>query len=147
MREEGLCPLEAPRKSMDQFTGALVGIGVVLSAVFVPMAFMSGSTGVIYRQFTVTIVSAMTLSVIVAIILTPALCATMLKPLKKGAHHDSGTGWIARFFGWFNSGFEKTSVNYQRGVSGILCRPWRFMAVFAARSGAHTSALQSLMRN
>src|SRR3546814_16252459 len=74
----------------------------------------------------------MTLSVIVAIILTPALCATMLKPLKKGEHHDSGTGWFARFFGWFNRGFEKTSGNYQRGVRGILGRPWRFMAVFAA---------------
>src|SRR3546814_830574 len=132
MSEEGLSPLEATRKSMDQITGALVGIGVVLSAVFVPMAFMSGSTGVIYRQFTVTIVSAMTLSVIVAIILTPALCATKLKPLKKGEHHDSGTGWFARFFGWFNRGFEKTSGNYQRGVRGILGRPWRFMAVFAA---------------
>ena len=132
MSEEGLSPLEATRKSMDQITGALVGIGVVLSAVFVPMAFMSGSTGVIYRQFTVTIVSAMTLSVIVAIVLTPALCATMLKPLKKGEHHDSGTGWFARFFGWFNRGFEKTSGKYQRGVRGILNRPWRFMAVFAA---------------
>ncbi|MEN1972259.1 efflux RND transporter permease subunit [Luteimonas sp. MJ204] len=132
MAEEGLSPLEATRKSMDQITGALVGIGVVLSAVFVPMAFMSGSTGVIYRQFTVTIVSAMTLSVIVAIVLTPALCATMLKPLKKGESHDSGTGWFARFFGWFNRGFEKTSGKYQRGVRGILNRPWRFMAVFAA---------------
>ncbi|MGY0612768.1 MULTISPECIES: efflux RND transporter permease subunit [unclassified Luteimonas] len=132
MAEEGLSPLEATRKSMDQITGALVGIGVVLSAVFVPMAFMSGSTGVIYRQFTVTIVSAMTLSVIVAIVLTPALCATMLKPLKKGESHDSGTGWFARFFGWFNRSFEKTSGKYQRGVRGILERPWRFMAVFAA---------------
>ncbi|GGJ97604.1 efflux RND transporter permease subunit [Luteimonas terricola] len=132
MSEEGLSPLEATRKSMDQITGALVGIGVVLSAVFVPMAFMSGSTGVIYRQFTVTIVSAMTLSVLVAIVLTPALCATMLKPLKKGESHDSGTGWFARFFGWFNRGFESTSSKYQRGVRGILGRPWRFMAVFAA---------------
>ncbi|GHD69220.1 multidrug efflux RND transporter permease subunit [Luteimonas padinae] len=132
MSEEGLSPLEATRKSMDQITGALVGIGVVLSAVFVPMAFMSGSTGVIYRQFTVTIVSAMALSVLVAIVLTPALCATMLKPLKKGEHHDSGSGRFARFFGWFNRGFEKTSGKYQRGVRGILGRPWRFMAVFAA---------------
>ncbi|HEY4530962.1 MAG TPA: efflux RND transporter permease subunit [Luteimonas sp.] len=132
MAEEGLSPLEATRKSMDQITGALVGIGVVLSAVFVPMAFMSGSTGVIYRQFTVTIVSAMTLSVIVAIVLTPALCATMLKPLKKGEHHDGGTGWFARFFRWFNRSFEKTSNTYQRGVRGILGRPVRFMAVFAA---------------
>ena len=131
MSEEGLSPLEATRKSMDQITGALVGIGVVLSAVFVPMAFMSGSSGVIYRQFTVTIVSAMALSVLVAIVLTPALCATLLKPLKKGEHHDSGGGLFARFFGWFNRGFEKTNGKYQRGVRGILGRPWRFMAIFA----------------
>src|SRR5690606_1980590 len=132
MAEEALSPLEATRKSMDQITGALVGIGVVLSAVLVPMAFMSGSTGVIYRQFTVTIVSAMTLSVIVAIVLTPALCATMLKPLEKGESHDGGSGRFARFFGWFNRGFDRTSGKYQRGVRGILGRPWRFMAGFGA---------------
>ncbi|HRO59619.1 MAG TPA: efflux RND transporter permease subunit [Burkholderiaceae bacterium] len=127
MSEEGLSPLEATRKSMDQITGALVGIGLVLSAVFVPMAFMTGSTGVIYRQFSATIVSAMTLSVLVAIVLTPALCATMLKPLDKGAHHGT-----RGFFGWFNRGFDRTSGRYQRGVRGILARPWRFMAVFLA---------------
>ena len=132
MAEEGLSPLEATRKSMDQITGALIGIGVVLSAVFVPMAFMSGSTGVIYRQFSATIVSAMALSVLVAIVLTPALCATMLKPLKKGESHDARRGPLARFFGWFNRGFERTSGSYQRGVRGILARPWRFMAVFVA---------------
>ena len=87
MSEEGLSPLEATRKSMDQITGALVGIGLVLAAVFVPMAFLGGSIGVIYRQFSATIVSAMALSVLVAIVLTPALCATMLKPLQKGEHH------------------------------------------------------------
>ncbi len=90
MSEEGLSPLEATRKSMDQITGALVGIGLVLAAVFVPMAFMPGSTGVIYRQFSATIVSAMVLSVLVAIVLTPALCATLLKPLRKGEHHEHG---------------------------------------------------------
>ena len=132
MTEEGLSPLEATRKSMDQITGALVGIGLVLSAVFVPMAFMSGSTGVIYRQFSATIVSAMLLSVVVAIVLTPALCATMLKPLKKGEHHDSGDGLFARFFRRFNKGFDNTSSRYRRGVRGILGRPGRFMAVFAA---------------
>ena len=132
MSEEGLSPLEATRKSMDQITGALVGIGVVLSAVFVPMAFMSGSTGIIYRQFSATIVSAMTLSVIVAIVLTPALCATLLKPLKKGEHHDSGNGVLARFFRRFNRGFDKSSSGYRRGVRGILGRPWRFMGIFAA---------------
>ena len=132
MSEEGLSPLEATRKSMDQITGALVGIGLVLSAVFVPMAFMSGSTGVIYRQFSATIVSAMLLSVVVAIVLTPALCATMLKPLKKGEHHESGNGLLARFFRWFNRNFDRTSGNYQRGVRGIVTRPARFMAIFAA---------------
>ncbi len=132
MQEEGLSPLEATRKSMDQITGALVGIGVVLSAVFVPMAFMSGSTGVIYRQFSATIVSAMVLSVIVAIILTPALCATMLKPLEKGEHHDSGNGLFARFFRGFNKRFDATSTRYQGAVRGILGRPWKSMGVFAA---------------
>ena len=128
MSEEGLSPLEATRKSMDQITGALVGIGVVLSAVFVPMAFMEGSTGIIYRQFSFTIVSAMALSVIVAIVLTPALCATMLKPVKKGEHVGSSRG----FFGWFNRKFDSTSARYRRGVRGILARPGRFMLIFAA---------------
>ena len=134
MSEEGLSPLEATRKSMSQITGALVGIGLVLSAVFVPMAFMSGSTGVIYRQFSATIVSAMALSVLVAIVLTPALCATMLKPLKKGEHHVAHRGPAGRFFNWFNNGFDRTSGTYQRGVRGILARPGRFMAVFLALS-------------
>ena len=102
MSEEGLTPLEATRKSMDQITGALIGIGLVLSAVFVPMAFLGGSTGVIYRQFSATIVSAMALSVLVAIVLTPALCATMLKQIEKG-HHASDRG----FFGWFNRAFDR----------------------------------------
>ncbi|MDV3469780.1 multidrug efflux RND transporter permease subunit SmeE [Stenotrophomonas sp. C3(2023)] len=132
MAEEGLSPLEATRKSMNQITGALVGIGLVLSAVFVPMAFMAGSTGIIYRQFSATIVSAMALSVLVAIVLTPALCATMLKPLKKGEHHVTHKGWAGRFFGGFNRGFDRSSATYQRGVKGILARPGRFMAVFAA---------------
>ncbi len=132
MSEEGLSPLEATRKSMGQITGALVGIGLVLSAVFVPMAFMSGSTGVIYRQFSATIVSAMALSVLVAIVLTPALCATLLKPLKKGEHHVAHRGLAGRFFNGFNNGFDRTSGAYQRGVRGILARPWRFMAVFLA---------------
>ncbi|WP_349985541.1 multidrug efflux RND transporter permease subunit SmeE [Stenotrophomonas sp. WHRI 8082] len=134
MAEEGLSPLEATRKSMTQITGALVGIGLVLSAVFVPMAFMGGATGVIYRQFSATIVSAMALSVLVAIVLTPALCATMLKPLKKGEHHVAHKGWSGRFFGGFNRGFDKSSEKYQRGVKGIISRPWRFMGVFAALS-------------
>jgi multidrug efflux pump len=125
MSEEGLSPLEATRKSMDQITGALIGIGVVLAAVFVPMAFLEGSTGVIYRQFTVTIVSAMGLSVLVAIVLTPALCATMLKPMKKGEHHgDHG------FFGWFNRSFDAGNRRYQGMVAHILGRGGRYLAIY-----------------
>ncbi|MDQ8203391.1 efflux RND transporter permease subunit [Pelagicoccus sp. SDUM812003] len=115
MSEEGLSPKEAAKKSMDQITGALIGIGVVLSAVFVPMAFLGGATGVIYRQFSATIVSAMALSVIVAIVFTPALCATMLKPIKKG-HHVKETG----FFGWFNRMFDKNNGRYQGAVRRII---------------------------
>jgi hydrophobe/amphiphile efflux-1 (HAE1) family protein len=115
MSEEGLSPKEATKKSMKQITAALVGIGMVLSAVFIPMAFFSGSTGVIYRQFSITIVSAMTLSVIVAIVLTPALCATMLKPVKKGHHHEK-----RGFFGWFNRSFHKNSQRYSGIVGGLV---------------------------
>jgi multidrug efflux pump len=127
MSEEGLSPLEATRKSMDQITGALVGIGLVLAAVFVPMAFIPGSTGVIYRQFSATIVSAMALSVLVALVLTPALCATLLKPLRKGEHHEHGG-----FFRWFNRSFERGSESYRAGVRDILARSGRFMALFVA---------------
>ena len=126
MSEEGLSPKEATRKSMDQITGALVAIGLVLSAVFVPMAFLGGSTGVIYRQFSATIVSAMALSVLVAIVLTPALCATMLKPVAKGDH-----GTQKGFFGWFNRNFDRGSRKYRGAVRGILGRRKRFLAVFA----------------
>ncbi|WP_313250649.1 efflux RND transporter permease subunit [Stenotrophomonas indicatrix] len=132
MSEEGLSPLEATRKSMSQITGALVGIGLVLSAVFVPMAFMSGSTGVIYRQFSATIVSAMALSVLVAIVLTPALCATLLKPLKKGERTAAHDGVLGRFFNGFNRGFDRSCETYQRGVRRIIHQPWRFMAIVAA---------------
>jgi hydrophobe/amphiphile efflux-1 (HAE1) family protein len=125
MSEEGLSPLEATRKSMDQITGALVGIGLVLAAVFIPMAFLTGSTGVIYRQFTATIVAAMGLSVLVAIILTPALCATMLKPLKKGEHHGE-----KGFFGWFNRGFETGNRRYQGIVERMLRRSGRFLLLY-----------------
>ncbi len=132
MSEEGLSPLEATRKSMSQITGALVGIGLVLSAVFVPMAFMSGSTGVIYRQFSATIVSAMALSVLVAIVRTPALCATLLKPLKKGERTAAHDGVLGRFFNGFNRGFDRSCETYQRGVRRIIHQPWRFMAIVAA---------------
>jgi multidrug efflux pump len=130
MTEEGLSPLEATRKSMRQITGALVAVGLVLAAVFVPMAFLGGATGVIYRQFSATIVSAMTLSVLVAIVLTPALCATMLKPLHKGEHyHDTG------FLGWFNRSFDRSAKKYRQGVRGMLMRSGRFMTVFALLAG------------
>ena len=114
MVEEGLPPKEATKKSMEQIQGALVGIALVLSAVFIPMAFFGGSTGVIYRQFSITIVSAMVLSVIVALILTPALCATLLKPVPKG-HHDEKKG----FFGWFNRMFESSTNHYTDSVGNI----------------------------
>nr|WP_315253161.1 efflux RND transporter permease subunit [uncultured Duganella sp.] len=126
MSEEGLSPLEATRKSMTQISGALVGIALVLSAVFVPMAFFSGSTGVIYRQFSVTIVSAMVLSVLVAMIFTPALCATILKPVEKG-HHMADKG----FFGWFNRTFDRSSTKYQGIVGSILNRSGRSLIVYA----------------
>ncbi|SNR82191.1 multidrug efflux pump [Humidesulfovibrio mexicanus] len=129
MTEEGLSPKEATKKSMGQITGALVGIAMVLSAVFIPMAFISGSSGVIYRQFSLTIVSAMALSVLVAIVLTPALCATFLKPVHKGEHHThTKTG----FFGAFNRLFDRGSAKYRDGVSGLLMRPKRVMAVYLA---------------
>jgi len=126
MSEEGLSPLEATRKSMGQITGALVGVALVLAAVFVPMAFFGGSTGVIYRQFTVTIVSAMTLSVLVAFVLTPALCATLLKPVAKG-HALATIG----FFGAFNRLFDRSNRGYQGVVRHMLGRGWRYMAGYA----------------
>ena len=126
MSEEGLSPKEATRKSMDQITGALVGIALVLSAVFVPMAFFGGSTGVIYRQFSITIVTAMALSVGVALILTPALCSTILKPIAKG-HHASERG----FFGWFNKVFDRNADRYASGVSGLVKRGKRSLLAYA----------------
>ncbi|VFR22595.1 RND efflux system, inner membrane transporter CmeB [plant metagenome] len=125
MAEEGLSPKAATRKSMGQITGALVGIAMVLSAVFVPMAFFGGSTGVIYRQFSITIVSSMVLSVVVAIVLTPALCATMLKPIPKG-HHGTKRG----FFGWFNRSFDRGNDRYVSGVSRLINRSGRVMLIF-----------------
>lgn len=125
MAEEGLSPLEATRKSMEQITGALVGIGLVISAVLVPMAFFGGSTGVIYRQFSITIVSAMGLSVFVAIILTPALCATMLKPIPKGEHVPKG-----RFFTWFNRVFDRGTKSYESIVGRMLKRTGRYAVIY-----------------
>jgi len=127
MSEEGLSPREATRKSMGQIQGALVGIALVLSAVFVPMAFFGGTTGAIYRQFSVTIVSAMVLSVLVAMILTPALCSTLLKPLAQGHHHGR-----RGFFGWFNRVFNSQAQRYQRGVARILAKGGRWLLLYLA---------------
>ncbi|CNJ07802.1 aminoglycoside/multidrug efflux system [Yersinia frederiksenii] len=125
MSEEGLDPREATRKSMGQIQGALVGIALVLSAVFIPMAFFGGTTGAIYRQFSITIVSAMVLSVLVALILTPALCATMLKPIKPGHHHAK-----RGFFGWFNRMFDRSAHRYERGVARVLHHSLRYMLLY-----------------
>ncbi|MDI9222737.1 efflux RND transporter permease subunit [Pantoea sp. EA-12] len=130
MAEEGLRPKAATRKSMGQIQGALVGIALVLSAVFVPMAFFGGSTGVIYRQFSITIVSAMVLSVLVALILTPALCVTILKPIKPGSH-----GQQRGFFAWFNRKFDQSSNHYSNVVARMLHRSGRFLLIYALLVG------------
>ncbi|WP_421316637.1 efflux RND transporter permease subunit [Aeromonas veronii] len=127
MSEEDLSPLEATRKSMTQITGALVGIALVLSAVFVPMAFFGGSTGAIYRQFSLTIVSAMVLSVLVALILTPALCATLLKPMKHGEF-----GAKRGFFGWFNRAFDAGTNRYQSCVRKVIKQGVRYSLIYGA---------------
>ncbi len=130
MHERGLSPKEAARQSMDEISGALVGIALVLSAVFLPMAFFGGSTGVIYRQFSVTIISAMTLSVLVALIFTPALCATLLKPpAADGSHGTKG------FSGWFNRGFDITRRRYLSGVGGMSRHLRRSMVGFLVITG------------
>ncbi|HGJ5856764.1 efflux RND transporter permease subunit [Arsenophonus nasoniae] len=125
MQEEGLSPKEATKKSMGQIQGALVGIALVLSAVFIPMAFFGGSTGAIYRQFSVTIVASMVLSVLVALILTPALCATILKPIPKGSH-----GKQTGFFGWFNRTFEKSAHHYTNSIGHMLRGTGRYLVIY-----------------
>ncbi|EEP6800474.1 efflux RND transporter permease subunit [Salmonella enterica subsp. enterica serovar Kentucky] len=125
MMEDNLSPREATEKSMSQIQGALVGIAMVLSAVFIPMAFFSGSTGAIYRQFSITIVSAMALSVLVALILTPALCATLLKPVS-AEHHEKKSG----FFGWFNTRFDHSVNHYTNSVSGIVRNTGRYLIIY-----------------
>jgi multidrug efflux pump len=130
MSEEGLSARDATRKSMGQITGALVGIGLVLSAVFVPMAFFGGSTGVIYRQFSITIVAAMALSVLIALVFTPALCVTMLKPVAKGQSHSEG-GWFSGFFRWFNGMFERNTGRYEAAVGRILRGSGRYLVIYA----------------
>ena len=125
MAEEGLSPLEATRKAMDQITGALIGISLVLVAVFIPMAFFSGSVGTIYRQFSLALVSSMLFSVFLAMSLTPALCATLLKPVAKGHNHEK-----RGFFGWFNRTFAKATTRYQTSIGGILKHSWISMILF-----------------
>ncbi|MBY3157246.1 efflux RND transporter permease subunit [Rhizobium laguerreae] len=125
MDEEGLSPKEATLKSMKEITGALIGIATVLSAVFVPMAFFGGSVGIIYRQFSVTIVSAMALSVVVAIVFTPALCATFLRNV-------DGHGSKKGFFGWFNRNFDRLVGGYTKGTRAVVTRRKRYLAIFTA---------------
>jgi len=131
MSEEGLSPHDATVKSMGQITSALWGIATVLTAVFLPMAFFGGSTGVIYRQFSITIIAAMILSVFVAMILTPALCATILKPVEKG-HHAGETGWFHWFFRYFNRAFEFFRHNYEGIVGHSLRKPLRYLIAYGA---------------
>lgn len=135
MSEQGLTALAATRQSMDEITSALIGIALVLSAVFIPMAFFGGSTGIIYRQFSVTIVSAMVLSVVVAMTLTPALCAALLKP---------GHGAKRGFFGGFNRAFERCSQRYEALVGGVLQRTRRSLVVYALIAAAMAAGYASL---
>ncbi len=127
---EHLSPKDAARKSMDEITSALVGIALVLSAVFLPMAFFGGSTGVIYRQFSITIVTAMILSVSVALILTPALCAALLKP--HNPDKAEGNGPLARFFRWFNDKFDRGRARYEGGVRTTARRWGRSLVIYGA---------------
>jgi len=125
MSEEGLPPREATRKAMSQITAAIVGITVTLASVFIPMAFFAGSVGNIYRQFSLVMVSSMLFSAFLALSLTPALCATLLKPLAAGEHLEKRGFW-----GWFNRGFKRTTQRYEGGVAWVLHRVGRTMAVF-----------------
>jgi hydrophobe/amphiphile efflux-1 (HAE1) family protein len=129
MSEEHLSPRDATAKAMDQIVGAIIGITVVLSAVFIPMAFFSGSVGAIYRQFAVTLVLTMLFSALMALTLTPALCATLLKPHKPG---EAGVLPTTGFFGWFNRGFAAATRGYIRKVTGMLGRPGRWLIVYGA---------------
>ena len=125
--EEGLSPREATRKSMGQITGALIGIALVLTAVFIPMAFFGGSVGAIYRQFSLAMVSSMLFSIFLAMSITPALCATMLKPAEKGHHYEK-----KGIFGWFNRGYAASSKKYQNWVERILGKTPRYLVIYLA---------------
>ncbi|CAG9182322.1 efflux RND transporter permease subunit [Cupriavidus respiraculi] len=125
MSEEGLSPREATRKAMGQITGAIIGITLVLTAVFIPMAFFAGSVGNIYRQFSLSLIASMAFSALLALTLTPALCATLLKPVEAGHHHEK-----KGFFGWFNRTFARAATGYQGVVARILGRTGRYMILF-----------------
>jgi multidrug efflux pump len=127
MTEEGLPPLEATRKAMQQISGAIIGVTVVLISVFVPLAFFAGSTGNIYRQFSAVMVSSIAFSAFMALSLTPALCATLLKPVEAGHHHEK-----KGFFGWFNRGFSRTAKSYESVVARILKRAARYLIIYVA---------------
>ncbi len=127
MSTEGLPPLQATRKAMGQISGAIIGVTVVLISVFVPLAFFSGAVGNIYRQFAAVMVTSVAFSAFLALSFTPALCATLLKPVEAGHHHAKGG-----FFGWFNRGFSRTAKGYEGLVARILRRAWRFMIIYAA---------------
>jgi len=131
MSEEGLSPLEATRKAMQQISGAIIGVTVVLISVFVPLAFFAGSTGNIYRQFSAVMVASIGFSAFMALSLTPALCATLLKPVEAGHHHEK-----RGFFGWFNRGFSRTAKGYEGIVARILRRAARYLIIYAAIIGA-----------
>jgi multidrug efflux pump len=127
MSEEGLSPREATRKSMGQITGALIGIALVLTAVFIPMAFFGGSVGAIYRQFSLAMISSMLFSIFLAMSFTPALCATMLKPIPKGQHYEK-----KGLFGWFNRGYGASSRKYQTAVERMLAKTPRYLIIYLA---------------
>ena len=131
MSEEGLSPLQATRKAMGQISGAIIGMTVVLISVFVPLAFFSGSIGNIYRQFAAVMGVSIAFSAFMALSLTPALCATLLKPVEAGHHHEK-----KGFFGWFNRGFSRTAKRYEGGVAALLPRAGRTLVVYLAIVGA-----------
>ncbi len=130
MAQEGLSPRQATRKAMEEISSAIIGITLVLTAVFIPMAFMSGSVGVIYQQFSISMAVAIVFSAFLALSLTPALCATMLKPIPANAHHEK-----KEFFGWFNRRFEQVSQSYENLVSKAVGRIGRYMAIFLLLTG------------
>jgi multidrug efflux pump len=139
MTEEGLSPLDATRKAMKQISGAIIGVTVVLISVFVPLAFFSGSTGNIYRQFSAVMVASIAFSAFMALSLTPALCATLLKPVEAGGHHEK-----KGFFGWFNRGFTRTAKGYESVVSRILRRAGRYLIIYAVLVGVVAFAYMRL---